>query len=57
MPKITEINQINVDPQKFLDACSPTELREVELLLSSNYYQDKMNRVSGEVSLIELPNN
>ncbi len=42
MPKITQVNQIDITPEKFLNACSPEELIEVELLLSSPHYQNKM---------------
>jgi hypothetical protein len=42
MPKITQINQIDISPEKFLNACSPEELIEVELLLYSPRFQDKI---------------
>lgn len=42
MPKIRQFNEIDVTPEKFLNACSPEELIEVELLLSSAYYQNKI---------------
>lgn len=36
-------NSLNISPQQFLDQCSPNELRELELLLNSNYYQNRKN--------------
>jgi len=42
MPKIQSINTIDVTPEKFLEACDSTELKELELLLSSHRYQAKM---------------
>ena len=42
MPKITQHNQIDITPEKFLNACTPEELIEVDLLLSSAYYQNKI---------------
>ncbi len=48
MPKVQKIFNLEVTPDKFLRACSATELREVELLLSSKTYQNKMNRIGSK---------
>jgi hypothetical protein len=43
MPRIQSVNRIDITPEKFLNACDSTELHEVELLLSSPKYRNKMN--------------
>lgn len=42
MPKINQLNVIDVTPEKFLRECSPEELRETELLLQSPHNQIRM---------------
>ena len=42
MPKINQVNVIDITPEKFIEACRPTELKEVELLIGSNRYQQQM---------------
>ena len=42
MPKINYVNQIDVTVEKFLRACSPEELYEIDLLLDKPEYQDKL---------------
>lgn len=42
MPIIAQLNQIDITPEKFLNACSPEELYEVQLLLSSARYQEQI---------------
>ncbi|MGI0106717.1 hypothetical protein [Salinimicrobium sp. WS361] len=44
MPKIQSHTVIDVTPEKFLNACDSTELHEVELLLFSPRYRDKMDK-------------
>jgi len=43
MPKITEVNVIDISPEKFLRNCSPTELIEIDLLIQSPFYQMRMH--------------
>ena len=43
MPKISQTNEIDISPEKYLKACSPTELMEVELLIMSPRFQTQMN--------------
>ncbi|SDG67134.1 hypothetical protein SAMN05421827_109105 [Pedobacter terrae] len=43
MPKITRLADFDFSVENFLDACSPAELREVDLLIQSNRYRNKMN--------------
>lgn len=42
MPKITQIHLIEISPEKFLEACNPVELQEIELLISSPRFQVRM---------------
>lgn len=42
MPKITEIHSIDITPERFLNNCSGTELQEVNLLLNSRRFQERM---------------
>lgn len=42
MPSIQKIFFLEVNPEQFLDACSPEELIELELLLDSDRYQKKI---------------
>lgn len=44
MPTIQKIFTLEVTPEKFLDNCSSEELIELELLLESAKYQDKMDQ-------------
>jgi hypothetical protein len=43
MPKINQTTQIDVTPEKFLNACSETELIETMMLLSSAKYDSVFN--------------
>lgn len=42
MPKINQINVIDITPEKFLRECSQVELRETELLLQEPHNQMRM---------------
>jgi len=42
MPEITQTNRINITPEKFLDACSGVELREIDTLIQSPRFVAKM---------------
>ena len=43
MPKIIKQFELEVTPERFLSACSPEELIEVELLITSPRFVSKMN--------------
>lgn len=43
MPKINKPLSFEITPEQFLNACSRTELLEVNVLLSSSHYQNRMN--------------
>lgn len=42
MPTIIKSAEFNFTIENFLDACSPSELKEVDLLIQSNRYRKKM---------------
>jgi len=42
MPKTTRTLHIEITVEQFLNACSPLELREVDMLIQSNHYVRKM---------------
>ena len=44
MPKINQINLIEITPEKFLEACSPLELREIDRLISSPRFRVRMDQ-------------
>lgn len=48
MPQIVKTLYIDVTPEKFLDNCSREELLELEILLSSPRYQERMGKESDE---------
>jgi hypothetical protein len=43
MPSITKVIHIEVTPEQFLENCSVNELKEIDLLIQSPRYQNKMN--------------
>ena len=42
MPKVSQTFELEVSPQRYLDACSPMELVELDLLILSERYQSKI---------------
>ena len=51
MPKLQKVFTLDVTPERFLDNCSVEELLEVDILLSSPRYQNKMNLHKNQTSL------
>ena len=45
MPYIRQYMELDITPEKFLEACSADELQEIEILIASPRYQRKMNNV------------
>lgn len=43
MPKINTTYLIDISLKDFLSHCSPNELKELEFLLSTDFYQDRKN--------------
>jgi len=48
MPKIIKQFQLEITPERFLNACSREEIIELDLLLSSPIYQ---NIIAGEANI------
>jgi hypothetical protein len=44
MPKITEVHLIDITPEKFLENCSLIELNEIEHLIQTKRFQDRMEK-------------
>jgi hypothetical protein len=42
MPELTKVFTIQVTPERFLEACSDNELKELDLLLASERYQRRI---------------
>lgn len=51
MPQLNQLLTIDITPEKFLRNCTREELIELDLLLGSNEYQDKMNPTDAQVLL------
>lgn len=46
---------LEVTPEKFLEACSPSELMEVDMLIQGAHFQNKMqDEAAGEKAMTEL---
>jgi hypothetical protein len=56
MPKVTKQFELSISPEQFLNACSVDELREVDLLIQSARYQDKITMEERQQKLFEIPN-
>ena len=45
MPRIDKILTLEITPQQFLESCSASELKEIDLLIQSNWFVTKMNEL------------
>lgn len=45
MPEIAKVLHIEITPEQFLDNCSDNELKEIDLLIQSPRY---LNRIKGK---------
>ena len=54
MPSIQKVFTLSVPPEKFLRACSSTELQEVAHLINSPYFQSRMNNSASKPNTKEL---
>jgi len=55
MPTITNFTTLEVTPEKFLEACSPSELMEVDMLIQGAHFQKKMHdEAAGQKAIDEL---
>jgi hypothetical protein len=43
MATIAKILTLEITPEQYLNNCSPTELKEMSILLQRHFYQSKMN--------------
>lgn len=42
MPEISKVLKLKITPEQFLDSCSEDELKEIDLLIQSPRYVNKM---------------
>jgi len=42
MPQVTKVFTIDITPERFIDACSDAELKELDMLLSSPRFQQRL---------------
>ena len=42
MPAITKNFQVDITPERFLDACSDEELKEIDLLIQAERFQNRI---------------
>lgn len=42
MPEISKVLKLTITPEQFLDSCSENELKEIDLLIQSPRYVNKM---------------
>ena len=42
MPEISRVLKLKITPEQFLDSCSEDELKEIDLLIQSPRYVNKM---------------
>jgi hypothetical protein len=43
MPKLQRTYTLEISPEQFLNNCSPAELKEIDILIQGNFYQQRMN--------------
>lgn len=44
MPKINQLSIIDITPERFLESCSPTELREIDHLIQAPRFRVRMEQ-------------
>lgn len=49
MPTLKKTHRLNITPSQFLEACSGSELIEVELLLNQKKYRDKVENEQAQI--------
>jgi hypothetical protein len=42
MPSITKVFQVDITPERFLDSCSDEELKEIDLLIQTERFQNRI---------------
>lgn len=46
MPKITQVYSIDITPEKFLENCSDLELMEIDMLIQSKRFQERIEKAT-----------
>jgi len=54
MPEVLKLLKVNITPEQFLDSCSEDELKEIDLLIQSPRYVNKMRCYSVKKESNEL---
>ena len=55
MPKITKVHLIDITPEKFLDNCSPVELREIDHLIQAPRFRVRMDQTEEDPRPADYP--
>lgn len=42
MPEVIKVMYVDITPERFLDACSDEELKEIDLLIQSERFQNRI---------------
>ena len=42
MPEIIKVMYVDITPERFLDACSDEELKEIDLLIQTERFQNRI---------------
>ncbi|WP_417289634.1 hypothetical protein [Corallibacter sp.] len=56
MPKIIKQFELDVTPERFLNACTPEELIEVEMIITSARFVNKMQEHLAKINGLENTN-
>ena len=51
MPKITRTFELEITPERFLEACSNEELQEVDLLIQSPRFRERLTAEKRQTKL------
>ena len=49
MPKITQTYDLEINPERFLNACSPAELFDIDRLIQTPRFQNKISAMMGDI--------
>ena len=55
MPKINQLSIIDITPERFLESCSPTELREIDHLIQSPRFRVRMDQPEADRRPVNYP--
>lgn len=54
MPTLSRPFDLTITPESFLSACSPGELQEVDLLIQSPRFRNKINRSEADIVIDDM---